>query len=142
MSIWHAKTFYSNCRHLSWLAILSVSCGSAPECKRNTDCSNSAAAHSMYRCPSDVFCRSGSCVKECRSPCTPVTADVNPCPAPMVCTKYLPPDLSLCTILPVQCTSELDCPLYTPILSGRATPDVWSCTQGICTYPGLSYGSE
>lgn len=142
MSIRHAKTFYSRCLHLSWATILLLSCSSAAECKRNADCSNSAAAKSQIRCFSEVSCRSGSCVNECLETCTPVTPDVNPCPAAFLCKKDQPPDRSVCTIFPVQCMTELDCPLYTPILGGRTTPDSWSCTQGICRYPGLAYGSE
>jgi hypothetical protein len=113
-------------------------------CATNDDCSSSPAAveNAKFGCLNEVYCLEGVCHGDCTIECVQVRADINPCPAPRICTA-LPGSGSetICLITPIPCITVATCPLYLP-----STPDggvgQWSCVDGTCRYPGFDYPTE
>jgi hypothetical protein len=109
-------------------------------CHLNSDCASSkvAADWKNIRCPKEIYCLEGNCVGECRERCEVTRSDVNPCSAPAQCAHYggSADDVFLCTMLPIPCTSTMDCPAYRPVLGDAGQAD-WTCADGECRYPGV-----
>ena len=129
------------------VGLLGPSCG--PECEKKEDCILSQAATKYGGCaPLEYWCASGSCKAICGASCKIVMADFDPCPAGLVCAQprvnqNTTADSSyFCTALPIPCQSADDCPVFTPSLENgpaAGSPGVWSCENGFCRFPGLSY---
>lgn len=113
-------------------------------CTVNNDCTASPAAmeSGKYGCINEVFCLDGVCHGDCTITCSMVRTDINPCPAPRICTA-LPGSgpTTVCKITPIPCTTAATCPRYLPSFPDGGTGE-WSCTDGICRYPGFSYSTE
>lgn len=110
-------------------------------CQVNSDCASSKAAEDLknVRCPKELYCLDGTCAGQCRERCEVTRSDVNPCAPPAQCAHAggSADDTFLCTMLPVPCSSPIDCPLYRPPTADGGQSE-WQCHEGECRYPGLA----
>jgi len=118
--------------------------GMGGECTVNADCVDSPAAQAIkdVRCAGrDIYCLDAVCHAECTDTCEAIRTDINPCTAPRLCVPFLGGSTAFCSITPVKCTKVADCPAYLPP-TASGDPAAWSCTDGICSYPGFEYATE
>jgi hypothetical protein len=113
-------------------------------CAVNRDCAKSPAAveNSKYGCVNEVYCLAGVCHGDCSINCEQVRIDINPCPAPRICTALPGSGINtVCKITPIPCVTAATCPQYTPKPEDGGVGD-WSCVDGICRYPGFDYPTQ
>jgi hypothetical protein len=118
--------------------------GTGGECTVNADCVDSPAAQAIkdVRCAGrDIYCLDATCHAECTDTCEAIRTDVNPCAAPRLCVPFLGGATSFCSITPVKCSKVSDCPAYLPP-TPNGDPGAWSCTDGVCAYPGFDYATH
>ena len=126
---------------------LLLSCSSSRErCSRNADCEGSDAAEelSMAKCPRrELYCREEACVGACADSCELARTDTNPCQDGAICVVRVgkEPSDTFCSMLPVACASDTDCPAYRPLLANGAQ-GMWTCVSGHCAYPDFSYATK
>lgn len=121
----------------------SVDCGEEDNsCEVNADCGDSPAARDIRRkkCGSEVYCSGGTCKGECLDWCQPIVTDTNPCEGGRLCAPQAGSPDSICTMLPVKCSSIEDCPVYLP--PTESGPSAWSCNGGKCENPAWTYASH
>lgn len=113
----------------------------ANACSVNADCADSPEAERVryLRCLGiETICQGGQCLGRCKPQCQAVVADVNPCPDGAFCGAG--PGTGLCSLSPIACTSVASCPIYRP--SDAPASFAWTCTDGFCVAPGVSYATR
>jgi hypothetical protein len=115
------------------------------ECSHNAGCADSAAAlvRDNLKCLTpELYCREGHCVADCADICTVARTDVNPCEKG-ICARSPNEniDLNFCTMLPVACKAESDCPKYLPRTADGGSAS-WTCQDGVCAYPDFVYSTQ
>lgn len=111
-------------------------------CVRDADCTDSHAAQQLGRCAPDVVCDHGTCRAECLGICEPASnIEGGGCPAGSLCTASSKPNpdfgaAAVCTKRVLHCTDVAQCP------SANPGPGAWSCLDGTCRFPGLTYPFE
>lgn len=118
--------------------------GGGTACSIAAECWNTPESKSLGRCgPKEVGCVQGECAAACPSTCRMIEDDRNPCVDPARICNESPtgPSPAYCTALPIACTTEVDCPIYRP-RDANGQQSTWTCTEGFCRYPGLSYPWE
>lgn len=111
-------------------------------CTRDEDCTDSKAAQELGRCAPDVVCDHGTCRAECLGTCEadPRIASGG-CPEASLCTASAERNPgfgagTVCTKRVLRCASVAQCPTQKPGVGE------WSCTDGICRFPGYAYPFE
>lgn len=110
-------------------------------CSVNADCADSPEAERVryLRCLGiETVCQTGRCVGRCKPACQAVVADVNPCTDGALCGAG--PGTGLCSLSPIACSSVDSCPIYRP--ADAPASFAWTCTDGLCSAPGVSHATH
>jgi hypothetical protein len=110
--------------------------GCAYKCSRNADCQGGMGACE----PLEAWCENGTCQTQCSRTCRTDIADVSSCTRGAVCTDTAASSSSFgrCTVRAIPCGTAADCPAYRP-RDDAGVQSAWSCADGACAYPGLSF---
>jgi hypothetical protein len=110
------------------------------KCEHNSDCAHIEDGKPPLRCGfTELYCVEGECHAACAPSCRVIRDDINPCDGDRLCFSRGP--IAFCTLMPITCAQDSDCPIYRPQLSDGGVGN-WSCGDGVCEYPGWRYPTQ